>query len=370
MKKVLTALGIIGIVVLVAVLARQAPPGRRGTDTLENLSVTEIKLFPPRHKKWEDVYVLPAKPKPSELPGLLVSAYAHGKALPRKEIKKAVRWVSSKPDVLSVSAGAVTYDGQMWLEAALDEKIAADGEAVGVYEIYAENFDGSVRSDSIKIVIGFPKNLFDITDIAKLELSDRKVNYEVLLGEEFAERVFVKAYVLLDEKKVPYGGGDLEGAVRWVSTDETVAVASNGDSWDDYVYLQLAFIGEGETEVYAETLDGKIKSDPITVYYGNQRAAQRKIRSTVTSDVSRLVVSRLKYSHKLADGNSVRVYPWTTPTTLDISGQTATATGRILAPNASGMEVYCGYTIKLKYNDDFTKYTIVAEYYDVPEVIR
>jgi len=56
--------------------------------------------------------------------------------------------------------------------------------------------------------------------------------------------------------------------------------------------------------------------------------------------------------------------------TMDISGLDMTVRGTVKTFSSGGMDVTCGFILKMTYNDDFTQATVTSEKYDVPEIIR
>ena len=56
-----------------------------------------------------------------------------------------------------------------------------------------------------------------------------------------------------------------DGAVIFVSEDESVCTISTGMKTAGALWYTISAMGEGTTQVYAQSADGTVKSDPISV---------------------------------------------------------------------------------------------------------
>ena len=210
---------------------------------LEGLPVTGIELGSSHSNGIKDVYSFSSKPtysEISELEKIYANAYANEELLSKDSgLEKAIRWVSSDPEVISVSNGYIAYKGD---KLPLKVKINKTNTEEGIYEIYAENFDGSVKSDSVKIMIGSSDAVdskkstggsnskeADLASIKILEFNSKiQENYEILTGKDFKETMMINAYTGTNKNyKDKYAGtSDLPELIRAVSTNEAVAVSS------------------------------------------------------------------------------------------------------------------------------------------------
>ena len=370
---------------------------------LEGLPVTGIELGSSHSNGIKDVYSFSSKPtysEISELEKIYANAYANEELLSKDSgLEKAIRWVSSDPEVISVSNGYIAYKGD---KLPLKVKINKTNTEEGIYEIYAENFDGSVKSDSVKIMIGSSDAVdskkstggsnskeADLASIKILEFNSKiQENYEILTGKDFKETMMINAYTGTNKNyKDKYAGtSDLPELIRAVSTNEAVAVSSIEMVLSKFAYLRVELVGEGETEIYVETIDGRYKTQSFKVTHGNKYNKE----AAVIYDSGKHIISMLKYPTKTTtkitderdpwfyNSRNKRVYTYKDDkessyvevTTTDISELNATVKGEVKTFSSTGMDVVCKFILELRYNSDFTAYTIVSEKYDIPEIIR
>jgi len=190
-------------------------------------------------------------------------------------------------------------------------------------------------------------------------------------------------------KKNYKGDTSPDEMVRWVSTDEAVAtVAGRNGTLKHVYYADVTLHEEGVVEIYAETIDGRLQSDKITIIYGNTNNKE----GVAIYDTGRYILSRVKYPTKtttrIASDRDPFFWEWSYKNrrvytyqnqedssyvdvdTVDISGRNVTVRGAVKTFSSGGMDVTCGFVLKMKYNSDFTKATVTSEKYDVPEIIR
>jgi len=362
---------------------------------LEDLGVTKIELGSSNESGIREVYNISyhiTDEEKRELERIFAKAYV-GEGLLEEDIEKAVRWVSSDNSAIWVNPSA--FEIQVY-EKAIGQEI----------EIYAENFDGSVRSASIKIITQraavtttAPRTLEeDLASIKSIEgpSSGKQESYIVLTGRKFNRSI--KFYSYTDEAgKDRYNGNtDLGELVRWVSTNEKVAVVKS-EVLKTYAYyvvtLTLEITGEGEAEIYGETIDGRVKTETVKIISGNKYAKD----AAATFHAGEYILSKVKYPTKTSErikhdrdpwffenwlefgpNKDRRIYVYSKNTesssvgvkTVEIDGLNVTIKGDVKTFSSAGMDVTCNYILKLSYNKDFTEYTVVSEKYDVPEIIR
>ena len=230
----------------------------------------------------------------------------------------------------------------------------------------------------------------DMNLIEELRLSTEILNYEILTNQTLPDKIYVSAKTgepnSYGIRNNYCGESNIAQLIHWVSTNEEVAIVSNGSDTSFFVYLNFETTGEGETEIYAETIDGRIKSEVIKIRYGNQYNKN----ATAIYDTGKHIISRLKYPTKTTtrivqdrdpfffNYKNRRVYTYENDTessyvnvnTVDILESKAIVKGEVNTFSAGGGNAVCGYIIELQYNDDFTSYTILSEKYDVPELLR
>ena len=319
--------------------------------------------------------------------------------------KKQIEWMSSDPEAFSVSRGFTIgkIDG-----IPLEVKRSKNG----IYEIWAQTSDGSVKSQTITIVIGsqaMETIVFTEADIQKA--MDSLTSIDFLFPEEifvFSGQTFTQAPTLfLRQGGRNYYKGYVrpDKLVHWISTNEAVATvvgkAYNAFDYYNLYEMNVTLHKEGIAEIYAETLDGRLQSEKFAIIYGNKNNK----KGVVVYDVGKYVLSRLKYPTKTTtkiayerdpfwwentfmmdkdtawwkeEYKSRRVYTYKNDVdssyvevdTVEISNLNVTVKGTIQTFSSGGTDTVCGFILKLKYNNDFTKATVTSEKYDVPEVIR
>lgn len=247
---------------------------------LKDFSVTKIELGTSHYSDCLDqVYFLSSEPdyfELSEVQSIYAVVYADQNILNQSSVlEKAVRWVSSNPRVISVRNKY--RDGKFAFEMKVNESVVSEG----VYSIYAENFDGSVKSEAIQIVIGAPAEA-----IKKLSLSytpyfgvsqtdTMYLDYDADVKEK-ARTLSLKAYTYEDEEFKSKG---VEKHIRWVSSNpEIVSISpAKKTAFDLTVQAIVTLNNEGIAELYAETDDGRVKSEPIKVVVGAPTEAIKKL---------------------------------------------------------------------------------------------
>ena len=223
----------------------------------------------------------------------------------------------------------------------------------------------------------------------KLSIPESDPNIFLLSGEKYNKMIWVNVYQTDKtgkEKDFSDKNTNLGEMIKWVSTNENVATVSNGTVGRFFVYLNVNPVGEGITEIYAQTIDGKIKSDVFTLNYGNKYNWE----ATVTHDMGIYLLSRLKYPTKTEKVIKQDRDPWyfnyrkrriyvykelkessyVDIKQVDWKDKNVTIKGEINTFSSGGGNAICGFIVELKYNDDLTQYQIITEKYDAPELIR
>ena len=247
----------------------------------------------------------------------------------------------------------------------------------------------------------------DLESIKTLKFSTTpKDVYEVLTARAFEKSsdhlldttISVRAYTDDGGKKKYKGTTDLSEFVRWVSTNEEVATTSSKKILGELT-LNLEIIGEGETEIYAETIDGNVKTSSFKVICGNiyhkESAAVfnagkhilPKLKYPIKPDVGG-VTNRTSWDNKIKNNSDpwaynekdkrICLYPNfdrdkysdVLVDFADVSEHNATVKGTVRTFTSTGVSLFCNFIIKFKFSEDFKELTIVSEQYDLPEVMR
>lgn len=361
-----------------------------GEETV-NLSVTRIELIGSYSEELQDVYFLSSKPTFSEtfdLEKVCAKAYVENQEMDNPvDIKKAIRWVSSAPDVISVSKGTATSKG-LSLKVEINEANVVDG----IYEIHAENFDGSVKSEPVKVVLGVPveavtrlslktSSSSESSDVIKFE-SEKNPNKRIKNNV-----LYLEAYTFADE---PFKNKDFEKQINWVSGDSEVAVVSSVKStYNGKLEVNLELKNEGMTEIYAETKDGKVQSESIKIAYGNQFNKESLASNFAVSYILDHLRYKLKtsdylpksmYAHKgfIFDGVYGRVHyaNYTDSSTVEsrevtFNGDEVKITGMIDTYTEERNAIRFSFAMILKCVPDknYTSYDIISAKYERPELI-
>ena len=392
MRKSFIRIMALGVLVCLLMLSACESLSSQEKNNLKDYSVTKIELATSRYSgKVDDVIFLSSNPKPSEISNLekiYATAYADKNILNRETgLEKAIRWVISDTDVVSVSSGTLVYKGdKLKLKVNIKESVVADG----VYEIHAENFDGSVKSKSIKVVIGFP-----IEALTRLSLNS-SVSYSIVdtlkveSGVEAtqAEKMLYLKALTFNDKAFQV---DFNNNIRWVSSDpDVISVESEGNAeMDTVVSARLDFKKEGVVEIYAETNDGRVQSNSITIAYGNQFNKE----VLATDFAAKYVLDHLRYKTKdsgylltdlrhrktfFMNGNTMKIgySKFTDTSTVEttstvFSDDEATIKGIIETYTESFSNIRFSFAIKIKCIPDskYTSYEIISTNYEMPEYI-
>ena len=377
------------------------------TNEIEDYGITKIELGSSDEKGIQKGYYISVPIKFSEeteIKKIYAQAYIDETVLDKDGgLEKAVRWVSSAPDAIEVSRGQVSYKGdKVPLKIKVNKKAIKENDE---FEIYAENFDGSVKSDTIKIIATADNTAGSQTpedDLASIKLfksvSSPQESYVALTDREFKNTF--SFYVYTDksgEYKNSYRGKtNLTELIRCVSTDEKVVKVKTAVSTLSYsILFELEITGEGEAEIYFETIDGRIKSESVMIVSGNKYAKE----AAATFHAGVHILSKVKYPTKntnqikhdrdpwffenwgfkgMGPNSGRRIYVYSKNSesssvgvnTVEINGLNVTIKGDVKTFSSGGMGVTCNYILDLLYNEEFTEYTVISEKYDVPEIIR
>lgn len=229
----------------------------------------------------------------------------------------------------------------------------------------------------------FNRNIASITEL-RITPEDKK-EYAVFPGqpENKNETIYVSPRVGDTYYK---GNTDVTELVRWVSTNENVITVHGKPNTFSTILLRFEIVGEGETEIYAETVDGRLKSE-ILKFTVDDRYRQNEV---ATYDTGKYIITRIKYPSKnstvideskdpfFLQYRNRRIYAYKNITdssyvhvdSVEINGTTAKTKGEIHTFASGGANAVCGFILELKYNEDFTSYTVISEKYDIPELIR
>ncbi len=358
---------------------------------MADFSVTRIELTS-KYSKLKEVYPISVGKVSSgiiELEGVCAKAYVENQELNHTEdLKKAVRWVSSAPDIISVSNGYVTSGSGLSLKVEVNKENMAEG----IVELHAENFDGSVKSEPVKVVIGAP-----VEAITRLSLetssaskSDDVVKFESekKSGKRIKNNVlYLKAFTFADE---PFKNADFEKQINWVSGDPEVAVvASTKTPYSGSLAVNLELKSEGVTEIYAETKDGKVQSESITIAFGNQYNKEALASNFAVS----YILDHLRYKTKTSDYLPTRMTTrkrfifngvfarahytnYTDSSTVEsrevtFNGDEVKITGMIDTYTEERNEIRFSFAMILKCVPDknYTSYEIISAKYERPELI-
>lgn len=361
-----------------------------GEETVD-LSVTRIELTGSYSEELQDVYFLSSKPTFSEtfdLEKVCAKAYIENQEMDNPvDIKKAIQWVSSAPDVISVSKGTATSKG-LSLKVEINEANVVDG----IYEIHAENFDGSVKSEPVKVVVGVPVEAItrlslrppyssESSDVIKFE-SEKNPSKRIKNNA-----LYLEAFTFADEQ---FKNKDYEKQINWISGDSDVAVVSSTKSaYNGKLEVNLELKNEGITEIYAETKDGRVRSESITIAYGNQFNKEALASNFAVS----YILDHLRYKTKKSDylprsmttrkrfvfdGIYARVhYASRTDSSkvesreVTFNGDEVKITGMIDTYTEERNEIRFSFAMILKCNPDenYTSYEIISAKYERPELI-
>lgn len=360
-------------------------------EEMADFSVTRIELTS-KYSKLKEVYPISVGKVSSgiiELEGVCAKAYVENQELNHTEdLKKAVRWVSSAPDIISVSNGYVTSGSGLSLKVEVNKENMAEG----IVELHAENFDGSVKSEPVKVVIGAP-----VEAITRLSLetssaskSDDVVKFESekKSGKRIKNNVlYLKAFTFADE---PFKNADFEKQINWVSGDPEVAVvASTKTPYSGSLAVNLELKSEGVTEIYAETKDGKVQSESITIAFGNQYNKEALASNFAVS----YILDHLRYKTKTSDYLPTRMTTrkrfifngvfarahytnYTDSSTVEsrevtFNGDEVKITGMIDTYTEERNEIRFSFAMILKCVPDknYTSYEIISAKYERPELI-
>lgn len=292
-----------------------------------------------------------------------------------------VEWVSTNPEVATISAKARTdYEANYVLRAEVEL------HAKGTAELYARTVDGSVESDHIKLMYGKRVVKEQTTPYDESPIRELKLSKDGTMKVQSGKEPSVLSVEILTENG-RYKNVDAVERIQWVSTNPEVAEVTSkepGDYDPDYkVKAEFAMLSEGITEVYAQTLDGEVVSDPVKILYGNRFDKEK----TIDYDVATYIAQRLKYPTQtsreirkvrpsyIMKNRTVFVYSDHTRGSevqvneLSIDGHMVKAEGMIDTFNENGMKTKCNFSLQLEYNDGFTEYRVISQQYGAPELI-
>lgn len=284
------------------------------------------------------------------------------------------------------------------LEAEVDQVLmtAISGAAIpkkpGVVDLFCATADGKLVSEPIQVKVVQNMEQYDAdkhsSTITKIDLKQTDniwlksgstsyliagVSYEALFPQDYRFIEFMSsdpsvATVALDERT--------ENTLRYYQTNPPLTA-------------KITIHKDGQAQIYAQTKDGKIKSEPVMLMVGNQYNAEQIART----DVEKYVFERLKYpritSRELQEGKDAYVnnhfFPWQDKKTytykdhteyskvtirnLKTDGRLVNADGGISTFNASGIPVNCTFKLQLQYQEDWKQYQVKSAVFSDPDLI-
>ncbi len=229
----------------------------------------------------------------------LVRARAYSGDRPIKEsegLSKLIRWVSSDPTKISVAVEKkYTTSDEVRLRAGIAQ------DARGIYTIHAESLDGSLKSKPVTVIVDNP-----LEAIQKVDISYRGLDFygyskreeSTLISSEAAKydaeffAMKIQSFANKELKTL-----DDVNDIIWVSSDPSViSVVTEIDS-NNVAKGHIQLHKEGVVDIYAETKDGRVKSNSVRLTYGNFYQKE----SLAARFASNYVLNLLRYKTAASD---------------------------------------------------------------------
>ncbi|MDR1003200.1 MAG: hypothetical protein LBL82_08035 [Oscillospiraceae bacterium] len=290
-------------------------------------------------------------------------------------VRESIKWVSDTPDLISVNVGFRYGD-----EVALDIKVNEGKWRDCIVYIHAESIDGTVKSDSIRVIVGTPTEAIQSLKIAQ---SGEEINSIIVSTNELPQTIDLQAYTY-DDMLLP--DSFLVSNVEWKTMDSEIVTVINEESIGGFIVSPKFELGKtGLTNIYAQTVDGKVQSQPIAFAHGNEYNKELLLKNFV----GQYIINHLRYPTKTEEKTSsvwrgyifrnfYRIYYRTSTDASEIEfskttfdGSNATVTGIINTFTEERLEIRFAFKMKLQceQGSDFTSYKVLSAEYEKPDLL-